>query len=41
VTNSGPLPVFTSWVPDYLHGSLRHWQAPRRHSAASAGAAIR
>jgi hypothetical protein len=28
VTNPGPLPIFTSWVPDYLHGSLRALAAP-------------
>lgn len=26
---AGVVPTPQAWVPDYLHGSLRHWQATR------------
>lgn len=39
---SGDRPA--GWVPDYLHGSLRHWRAPstcqRRHRCCPAGQVI-
>ncbi|RFZ10389.1 hypothetical protein DSM43518_02303 [Mycobacterium marinum] len=28
MTGPAPLTAPTAWVPDYLHGSLRHWQTP-------------